>query len=70
MRKTIKSQYLFALAGLLWAAVVFLNASPLINGRPNRIAGMVFFVGLFAIYCVRAMWRWWQGEENIWGGWD
>ncbi len=66
MGKMLNPRYLFLLSILVWITVVIIYIVPLDHGRKKLVAAAICFVGIFILACIRALWRWFQGDDDLW----
>lgn len=62
-----KAKYLFILAEVLWVVFVFVvMVLPTPQASSNFPAACLGFVGAITIYAIRAGWRLWRNDVDLW----
>jgi hypothetical protein len=66
MERRFNPRYLFFLSILIWIGVVIIFIAPLEQGKRKIVSAAVCFVGILILACIRALWRWFQGDDELW----
>lgn len=65
-KRTFNPRYLFFLSILVWIAVVIIYIVPLEQGKRKLVSAAICLVGILMLVFIRALRRWFQGEDDVW----